>query len=101
LLSADGLVTAFRLLGKTATGSAGRTLAERRASMTPDQVRGRLWAQRRKRVFNIGRSITPTPFLNSINMNPQQPIIVTARVAGRRTSSVGKETNSGSILLSL
>ncbi len=30
-----------------------QTPAERRASMTPDQVRGRLWAQRLKRVFNI------------------------------------------------
>ena len=29
------------------------TPAERRASMTPDQVPGRLWAQRLKRVFNI------------------------------------------------
>ena len=27
--------------------------------MTPDQVRGRLWAQRLKRVFNIGVSICP------------------------------------------
>lgn len=30
-----------------------QTPAERRAVMTPDQVRGRLWAQRLKRVFNI------------------------------------------------
>ena len=31
----------------------GQTPAERRASMIPDQVRGRPWAQRLKRVFNI------------------------------------------------
>ena len=30
-----------------------QTPAERRAAMTPDRVRGRLWAQRLKRVFNI------------------------------------------------
>ncbi len=30
-----------------------KTPAERRADMTPEQVRGRLWAQRLKRVFNI------------------------------------------------
>jgi len=30
-----------------------QTLAERRAAMTLDQVQGRLWAQRLKRVFNI------------------------------------------------
>jgi hypothetical protein len=30
-----------------------QTPAERRAAMTPGQVRGRLWAQRLKRVFNI------------------------------------------------
>ena len=29
------------------------TPAEKRASITPDQVRGRLWAKRLKRVFNI------------------------------------------------
>ena len=29
------------------------TPAERHAAMTPDRVRGRLWAQRLKRVFNI------------------------------------------------
>jgi hypothetical protein len=29
------------------------TPAERRASITPDQVRSRLWAQRLKRVFDI------------------------------------------------
>ena len=30
-----------------------RSPEERRRAMTPDQVRGRLWAQRLKRVFNI------------------------------------------------
>jgi len=30
-----------------------QTSAEKRASMTPDQVRGRLWAKRLKRVFEI------------------------------------------------
>ena len=30
-----------------------RTPLEQHAAMTPDQVRGRLWAQRLKRVFNI------------------------------------------------
>jgi hypothetical protein len=30
-----------------------QTTAEKRASMTPDQVRGRLWAKRLKRVFNM------------------------------------------------
>jgi hypothetical protein len=30
-----------------------KTPAERRAPMTPDHVRGRLWAQRLKRVFGI------------------------------------------------
>jgi len=30
-----------------------RSPIERRRAMTPDQVRGRLWAQRLKRVFNI------------------------------------------------
>ena len=30
-----------------------QTPAERRAAMIPEQVRGRLWAQRLKRVFNI------------------------------------------------
>jgi hypothetical protein len=30
-----------------------QTPTERRAAMTPDHVRGRLWAQRLKRVFNI------------------------------------------------
>ncbi len=38
---------------KVADDAQDPTPAERRASMTPDQVRGRLWAQRLKRVFNI------------------------------------------------
>jgi hypothetical protein len=38
---------------KTPDAGHEQTLVERRAAMTPDQVRGRLWAQRLKRVFNI------------------------------------------------
>jgi len=37
----------------TGANSDHRSPDERRRSMTPDQVRGRLWAQRLKRVFNI------------------------------------------------
>ena len=37
----------------TRSEATDRAPAERRAGMTPDQVRGRLWAQRLKRVFNI------------------------------------------------
>jgi hypothetical protein len=36
-----------------------KTPAERRAAMTPDQVRGRLWAQRLKRVFGIDIETCP------------------------------------------
>jgi len=38
---------------KTSDEPQDQTPAERRAVMTPDQVWGRLWAQRLKRVFNI------------------------------------------------
>jgi len=37
----------------TGANSDHRSPDEKRRSMTPDQVRGRLWAQRLKRVFNI------------------------------------------------
>ena len=36
-----------------------KTPAQRRAAMTPDQVRGRLWAQRLKRVFGIDIETCP------------------------------------------
>ncbi len=38
---------------KIQKGTPDQTSAEKRASMTPDQVRGRLWAKRLKRVFGI------------------------------------------------
>jgi hypothetical protein len=38
---------------------ADKTPEQRHQAMTPDQVRGRLWAQRLKRVFNIDVSVCP------------------------------------------
>ncbi len=45
--------------GRTHQKNEDKTPEQRRQAMTPDQARGRLWAQRLKRVFNIDVSICP------------------------------------------
>jgi hypothetical protein len=46
--------------GRTHKEHEDKTPEQRNQAMSPDQVRGRLWAQRLKRVFNVDVSVCPT-----------------------------------------